>query len=43
MWGIRIADGTPFAVFIDPGLAPLAFVTDEDTLPQIADDYMERK
>jgi hypothetical protein len=43
MWGIRIADGTPFAVFIDPGLAPLAFVTDEDTLPKIADDYMEGK
>jgi hypothetical protein len=43
MWGIRIADGIPFAVFIDAGLAPLAFVTDEDTLPQIADDYMEGK
>ena len=43
MWGIRIADGTPFAIFIDPGLAPLAFVVDEDMLPQIADDYMEGK
>ncbi len=40
MWGIRISDGMPFAVFRDTGLAPLGFVTDEDALPQIAEDYM---
>ncbi len=40
MWGIRISDGMPFAVFRDTGLAPIGFVTDEDSLPQIAEDYM---
>jgi hypothetical protein len=41
MWGIRISDGMPFAVFRDTGLAPVGFVTDEEALPQIAVDYME--
>jgi hypothetical protein len=43
MWGIRISDGLPFAIFRDAGLAPLGFVEDEDAadgLPQIAEDYL---
>jgi hypothetical protein len=33
MWGIRIADGTPFAVFQDTGLAPLATYWASNTSP----------
>ena len=40
MWGIRIADGMPFAVFRDTGLGPLGFIANEEALPRMAEDFM---